>query len=125
VKKAKGISRSILILACCAVAVRRLGSAGRIRRRSITLTWASDPTTTQTITWRTDTIVASGVVQYYTMNGRTVNPTVTVSAPANKTLNSDLGDMYLHSVTLTGLVPAYFAPMPAIPGRAENEKQRK
>ena len=67
----------------------------------IVLTWAQDPTTTQTITWRTDTTVTNGVVKFSQLGATNAN---TVSA-AVETLTSDLGDMYLHSVILTGLKP--------------------
>lgn len=68
----------------------------------ITLTWTQDPTTTQTITWRTDTTVNSGQVQYG--KDPSLKDAKTIDATAQK-FSSDLGDMNIHSATLTGLEP--------------------
>ncbi len=68
----------------------------------ITLTWTQDPTTTQTITWRTDTAVNSGQVQYG--KDPSLKDAKTIDATAQK-FSSDLGDMNIHSATLTGLEP--------------------
>ncbi|MDI6604515.1 MAG: fibronectin type III domain-containing protein, partial [Thermoanaerobacteraceae bacterium] len=68
----------------------------------ITLTWTQDPMTTQTITWRTDTTVNSGKVQYG--KDSALKDAKTVDEKARK-FTSDLGDMNIHSVTLTGLEP--------------------
>lgn len=68
----------------------------------IRLTWTQDPTTTQTITWRTDTTVNSGQVQYgkdpLLKDAKTIDATV-------QKFSSDLGDMNIHSATLTDLEP--------------------
>ncbi|MBP2073024.1 fibronectin type III domain-containing protein [Thermoanaerobacterium butyriciformans] len=68
----------------------------------IRLTWTQDPTTTQTITWRTDTTVNSGQIQYgkdpSLKGAKTINATV-------QKFSSDLGDMNIHSATLTDLEP--------------------
>lgn len=68
----------------------------------IRLTWTQDPTTTQTITWRTDTTVNSGQIQYgkdpSLKDAKTINATV-------QKFSSDLGDMNIHSATLTDLEP--------------------
>jgi len=73
----------------------------------ITLTWAGDPTTTQTITWRTDATVNGGVIQYTQINqsGKAILASLKTVTAAIETLKSNLGDMNLHSVTLTGLLP--------------------
>ncbi|SNX53726.1 fibronectin type III domain-containing protein [Thermoanaerobacterium sp. RBIITD] len=68
----------------------------------ITLTWTQDPMTTQTITWRTDTTVNSGKVQYG--KDSALKDAKTVDEKARK-FTSDLGDMNIHSVTLTELEP--------------------
>ncbi|BBB92078.1 MAG TPA: fibronectin type III domain-containing protein [Methylomusa anaerophila] len=73
----------------------------------VTLTWSGDPATTQTITWRTNTTVSNGVIQYSTTTtGRAAltNGVQTVTA-ALETLKSDLGDANLHSAMVSGLRP--------------------
>ncbi|MDI3311658.1 MAG: fibronectin type III domain-containing protein [Thermoanaerobacterium sp.] len=68
----------------------------------ITLTWTQDPTTTQTITWRTDATVNLGQVQYG--KDPSLKDAKTVDATVQK-FSSDLGDMNIHSATLTSLDP--------------------
>ncbi|HHV74494.1 MAG TPA: metallophosphoesterase [Thermoanaerobacterium sp.] len=68
----------------------------------ITLTWTQDPTTTQTITWRTDTTVNLGQVQYG--KDPSLKDAKTIDATVQK-FSSDLGDMNIHSATLTNLDP--------------------
>jgi len=70
----------------------------------ITLSWTSDPKTTQTVTWRTDTTVKTGVVQYGTKRGLDDKNKLSVTAQANR-LKTDLGDELIHTATLTGLIP--------------------
>lgn len=75
----------------------------------ITLTWSGDPTTSQTITWRTDTTVSNGVIQYALapLTARTTVTSWTNSVTtALETLQSDMGSANLHSGMLTGLKPA-------------------
>jgi 3',5'-cyclic AMP phosphodiesterase CpdA len=71
----------------------------------ITLSWISDPKTTQTITWRTATTVSNGIVQLSQgTDGKA--PTSSMQTVAQvETLQSSLGDMNLYSATLTGLKP--------------------
>lgn len=72
----------------------------------ITLTWVNDPDRTQTITWRTDVTTLAGQVQYietaeaksWPRNVRTVTAKV-------EGLVTNLGNMNIHSATLTGLRP--------------------
>ncbi|MHB8119809.1 MAG: fibronectin type III domain-containing protein [Methanothrix sp.] len=61
----------------------------------VTLSWTSNPKTTQTVTWRTDTTVNTGFVQY---NKRSVAAQVS-------RLKTDLGDENIYTATLTGLMP--------------------
>lgn len=72
----------------------------------ITLTWTGDPRTTQTITWRTDTATVAGQVQYMEIAeaGAFPHNAGTVAAEISG-LSTNLGDMNVHSVTLTGLKP--------------------
>ncbi|MGL6075268.1 MAG: fibronectin type III domain-containing protein [Fimbriiglobus sp.] len=92
----------------------------------IVLTWSQDPTTTQSITWRTDTSVKTAQVQFSPsedgpfFRGRAASkskdPTKepdrlplpdrssTILATSTR-LVTDLGEAAYHSVTLTGLTP--------------------
>lgn len=70
----------------------------------VTLTWAGDPTTTQTITWRTDSTVTSGILEF-SQGGDAFDAGTKRVIAATETLKSSLGDMSLHSVTLSSLRP--------------------
>lgn len=70
----------------------------------LTLTWSADPATTQTITWRTDTSVNQTVVQY-TEAGRSFPAKSRTAEGTVDKLSSNLGEMNIHTVTLTGLKP--------------------
>lgn len=72
----------------------------------ITLTWTADPETTQTITWRTDTTVKNGIVQYAKEADKATFPSKALSVNAKvEKFTSDLGDMNIHTATITGLEP--------------------
>ena len=72
----------------------------------VTLTWTADPKTTQTITWRTGSTTVGGQVEYAEANNVGLFPgsarTVTAGITA---LQTNLGDMAIHSATLIGLKP--------------------
>ncbi|TZE81524.1 fibronectin type III domain-containing protein [Calorimonas adulescens] len=72
----------------------------------VTLTWTDDPATTQTITWRTDTAVKSGIVEYARESDASQFPgnALTVKATTRE-FSTDLGDINIHTATITGLVP--------------------
>ena len=70
----------------------------------VTLSWISDPTTTQTVTWRTDSTVGTGVVQYGTDRELKDNKTGSVTAQVSK-LKTDLGNENISTATLTNLKP--------------------
>ena len=68
----------------------------------ITLTWAGNPATTMTITWRTDTSVTSGSVEYY----KAATPKAVLRATANPSnFKTDIQATRLFSSLLTGLSP--------------------
>lgn len=83
-----------------------LGRVVEAAAQHITLTWASDPQTTQTITWQTDSANRAKLVQY-------ALAVETKSFPHNaqqmigevEELATNMGKMNVHSVTLTGLKP--------------------
>lgn len=71
-----------------------------------TLTWEGDPATTQTITWRTGATTVGGQVQYAEAVYSQLFPQHAITAAAGITgLNTNTGDLGIHSVMLTGLKP--------------------
>lgn len=70
----------------------------------ITLTWADDARTTQTITWKTDVSMQEGQVQYWESTPLPFGEPHTLAAQA-ETVNSNWGQFYVHTATLTGLKP--------------------
>ncbi|MBP2637116.1 MAG: metallophosphoesterase [Firmicutes bacterium] len=72
----------------------------------ITLTWADDPQTTQTITWRTAADEVGGQVQYAEAVNERLFPERAITITAGvEALYTNIGDMATHSATLTGLKP--------------------
>jgi len=73
----------------------------------IILTWAGDPTTTQAVTWRTDTSAAAGYAEIAiaTDGPEFVKQAVRVTATTSP-FKSDLSECHYHSVEFTGLSPA-------------------
>ncbi len=68
----------------------------------VTLSWTSNPKTTQTVTWRTDTTVKTGVVQYNKCGMPKDKRSVAAQV---RILKTDLGDENIFTATLTGLKP--------------------
>ena len=68
----------------------------------VTLSWVGDPMTTQTVTWRTDTTVGTGIVQYGTSKELKENMTKSANVSILKT---DLGNENISTTTLTNLKP--------------------
>lgn len=74
----------------------------------ITLTWAGDPQTTQTVAWRTELSASAGMVQFVEAAADGQPPvwqgsrTITAVAEA---LSTNLGSMSIHYATLTDLQP--------------------
>lgn len=71
----------------------------------VVLTWKDDPATSQSITWRTDTSVKQGYVEFAVANanGRALE-TRSIKAQT-ETLQSNINTAKYHSVTLTELQP--------------------
>jgi len=67
----------------------------------ITLTWTGDPARTMTITWRTDTSVSNGLVQYE----KSANPVSQRAEAESSDFTTDLEKVHLFTTTLTGLSP--------------------
>lgn len=71
----------------------------------VVLTWAEDPATTQSVTWRTDTTVEHAVAQIAlaNANGRALEPDAFTASTS--LFSSDLGDAHYHSLTFRNLRP--------------------
>jgi len=69
----------------------------------ITLSWVADPATTMTVTWRTDTTVKAGYVEYREKNGNPAEPARSEAEP--REFITDLGASRIFSSTLAGLSP--------------------
>jgi len=77
------------------------GTAATTTPDHITLTWTGSPATTMTVTWRTDTSVSSGLIEFgknSTALTKHINATCTE-------FRTDLGSTRLFRATLTGLSP--------------------
>ncbi len=66
----------------------------------VTLSWTADPATTMTVTWRTDTSVTTGTVEFSNSDARV--PKAAAAAVAHD-FTTDLGTVCLFTATLTGL----------------------
>ncbi|MEN6566050.1 MAG: metallophosphoesterase family protein [Veillonellales bacterium] len=73
----------------------------------ITLTWEGDPRTTETISWRTDADTVAGQVEFVPSTAAGFHSAAVRRIEAGvESFSTNMGDMKLHSVTLTGLKPA-------------------
>ena len=72
----------------------------------VVLTWESDPATTQSVTWRTDTSVkqAQAQIAVANANGRAMEP-VTITGET-VLFSSDINDANYHTASFVGLEPA-------------------
>ena len=83
----------------------KLAHAPRPVPGRVVLTWCSDPTSTQAVTWRTDVSIVRAVAEIAPANenGRALQPD---SVPARTVaFTSDLNEAHFHSVNFTGLRP--------------------
>lgn len=72
----------------------------------ITLTWAGDPQTTQTITWKTEVTHMAGQVQYaLAADAKSFPYNAKTSMAGVEVLVTNVGNVSIHSVTLAGLTP--------------------
>jgi 3',5'-cyclic AMP phosphodiesterase CpdA len=72
----------------------------------VILTWAGDPSTTQAVTWRTDTSVDRAVAELAVdEDGPAFVKKATTFSAATAKFVSDLGEAHYHSVRFTGLTP--------------------
>ena len=72
----------------------------------LTLTWAGDPQTSQTITWKTEEAARGNQIQYREAKGESFIPQdAKVLTGETEELSTNLGMEYIHSLTITGLKP--------------------
>lgn len=73
----------------------------------VVLTWSADPTTTQSVTWRTSTEVPAGMAEIAlaTAGPEFIKATNHVEAKTEK-LKTDINEAHFHSVTFKDLKPA-------------------
>ena len=87
----------------------------------ITLTWADDARTTQTITWKTDADTMDGQVRYWVLAaeppGRVENQMAQV-----RRIDTNWGAFNLHTLTLNGLLPGVRYAYQAGDGQAWSEQ---
>jgi len=70
------------------------------------LTWAGDPQTTQTITWRTQNPSEGNHIQYSeAKEGKVFSQNARVLVGEVEELATNVGKQYVHSLTITGLKP--------------------
>ena len=67
----------------------------------VTLTWSGNPATTMTITWRTDTTVTAGMVQF--APGTRLTTKMNSATAIGREFTTDLGATRLFTATLSGL----------------------
>jgi 3',5'-cyclic AMP phosphodiesterase CpdA len=73
----------------------------------VILTWSASPATTQSITWRTDTSVATPQVQFAAaQDGPNFQKALATIPAQSESFTSDLSTARYHSATLQGLSPA-------------------
>lgn len=94
------------LLASSGMAVFSPGQQAFAAPSHITLTWTGDTTTTQTITWKTETKMPDGEVQYMPeLPGRGWGKQYMAVQAEAKEVESNWGPFNVHSATLTGLRP--------------------
>lgn len=72
----------------------------------IVLTWADDPRTTQTVTWRTSTEVAQGIAEFAKADHGPAFPATAARVLASSEMfTSDLSTAQVHRATFRGLEP--------------------
>jgi hypothetical protein len=81
---------------------------GGVRPEHVVLSWADDPDTTQSVTWRTHPDVTGSVVQYAPARGFDGFDSTGVERieGEDRLFGNDLGEMRIHDTTITGLTPA-------------------
>ena len=90
---------SLLLVAGIAVAASATVSPDHIR-----LSWSQSPQTTQTISWRTDSSISEAQLRLSPVSARQTAQYQLIPA-LTKSWQTTLGEISLHSVTLTGLKP--------------------
>jgi len=92
----------LLALGAVWAVAQPVGTGARPVPDHVLLSWTGNPATTQTISWRTDTTVTSGLVEYSMGITLTAGHRVTAT---KADFTTDLGTAHLFTATLTGLTP--------------------
>lgn len=93
----------LLVLVCPALTTGQVADGATAIPDHVTLTWTGNPSTTMTITWRTDTSVSTGFVEYQDGTALTNTPLRIRACSSNFT--TDLQATRLFNATLTSLTP--------------------
>lgn len=94
----------LIILFCFMMAIPAAFASGEVQ--NITLTWAEDAKTSQTITWRTDSDSAMVYVEYSEADTPNVEFSAVKTQKAETSLfATDEGNVYMHTTTLRNLKP--------------------
>lgn len=94
----------LIILFCLMMAIPASFASGEVQ--DITLTWAEDAKTSQTITWRTDSDSAMIFVEYSEADTPDVEVSAVKTQKAETSLfATDEGNVYMHTTTLRNLKP--------------------
>ncbi len=105
------VAFSLLAVAACCPADDLSPTQASFRPTSVPdrvlLSWKGDPATTQSVTWRTDDSVASGVAEIAPAGpGPDFKNDAKSIEARTEPLKSNLGEAHYHSVTFEGLKPA-------------------
>ena len=94
----------VFALTCPALTLAQTaGSGATAVPDHVALTWTGSPATTMTITWRTDTTVTTGIVEY-AKGSKLTGPTHRANATCSN-FSTDLGETRHFATTLTDLSP--------------------
>lgn len=94
----------VFALTCPALALAQTaGTSATTTPDHVALSWTGDPATTMTITWRTDTTVTTGIVEY-AKGSKLTGPTHRANATCSN-FSTDLGETRLFATTLADLSP--------------------
>ena len=96
----------VLVLSSSSAFLSTIAIGATTAPENITLTWSTDPKTTQTITWRTTAATVGGQVQYAeSIHGHLFPEHAVTIAAGVEALNTNIGDVAIHSAVVSGLKP--------------------
>lgn len=105
--KTSRISMALALLLACSIIQPTIGqipsSTATPSPDHITLTWTGDPATTMTVTWRTDSTVTTGIVQY--QQGKKLTKKALKAEARARDFKTNLGTTRLFTSNLKQLLP--------------------